>query len=74
MSDAEFGKPNLRLESKQGSGQNERQTEPPSGAEVLLELFNLLEQYAPAWYTEEHHNRAVVALRSSPKSIEPYSE
>jgi hypothetical protein len=31
--------------------------------EVLRELFNLLEQYAPAWYTEEHHNRAVAALR-----------
>jgi hypothetical protein len=32
-------------------------------AEVLRELFNLLEQYAPAWYTEEHHNRVVAALR-----------
>jgi hypothetical protein len=32
-------------------------------AEVLRELFNLLEQYAPMWYTEEHHNRAVAALR-----------
>jgi len=32
-------------------------------AEVLRELFNLLEQYAPTWYTEEHHNRAVAALR-----------
>jgi hypothetical protein len=31
-------------------------------AEVLRELFNLLEQYAPMWYTEEHHNRAVAAL------------
>jgi len=32
-------------------------------AEVLRELFNLLEQYAPTWYTDEHHNRAVAALR-----------
>lgn len=32
-------------------------------AEGLRELFNLLEQYAPTWYTEEHHNRAVAALR-----------
>jgi len=31
--------------------------------EVLRELFNLLEQYAPTWYTAEHHNRAVAALR-----------
>ena len=33
-------------------------------AEVLRDLFNLLEQYAPTWYTEEHHNRAVAALRA----------
>ena len=36
-----------------------------SVAEVLRELFNLLEQYAPTWYTEEHHNRAVAACASS---------
>jgi len=32
-------------------------------ADVFRELFNLLEQYAPTWYTEQHHNRAVAALR-----------
>jgi hypothetical protein len=32
-------------------------------AEVFRELFSLLEEYAPVWYTEEHHNRAVAALR-----------
>jgi hypothetical protein len=32
-------------------------------AAVLPEIFNLLEQHAPAWYTEQHHDRAVVALR-----------
>lgn len=32
-------------------------------AEAFLELFELLEDYAPAWYTEEHHNRAVAARR-----------
>lgn len=31
--------------------------------EAFRELFNLLEQYAPVWYTEDHHNRAVAALR-----------
>jgi len=31
--------------------------------EVFEELFRLMEQYAPAWYTEEHYNRAVIALR-----------
>jgi len=32
-------------------------------AEVLRELIDLLEQYAPMWYTEEHHKRAMAALR-----------
>ena len=31
-------------------------------ATVLRELFELLEDYAPAWYTEETHNRALAAL------------
>ena len=71
MSGSEFDKPKIRPESEHSSGQNQRQTLPPSEAEVLLELFNLLEQYAPVWYAEEHHNRAVVALRSSSKSNKP---
>jgi hypothetical protein len=31
---------------------------------ALEEMFRLLEDYAPAWYTEEHHDRIVSALRS----------
>ena len=30
--------------------------------DLLAELQNLLEQYAPAWYTEEHHEKAIAAL------------
>ena len=33
-----------------------------SGNAVLRELFELLEDYAPTWYTEELHNRAAAAL------------
>jgi hypothetical protein len=29
----------------------------------LKMLYDLLEEYAPAWYTEEHHNKAEAALR-----------
>jgi hypothetical protein len=29
---------------------------------VLRELFELLEDYAPSWYTEEIHDRAAAAL------------
>jgi hypothetical protein len=31
-------------------------------ATVLRELFELLEDYAPVWYTEENHNRVLAAL------------
>ena len=34
----------------------------PEAATVLEELFVLLEDYAPAWYTVEHHDRAIKAL------------
>jgi hypothetical protein len=34
----------------------------PTARTVLKELFALLEDYAPLWYTEEQHERAVRAL------------
>jgi len=30
-------------------------------AEAFLESFELLEEYAPIWYTEQHHRRALTA-------------
>jgi hypothetical protein len=38
------------------------QHRPASTQAVLRELYELLEDYAPAWYTEEHHQRAAGAL------------
>ena len=32
-------------------------------AKAFLELFELLEEYAPIWYTEDHHKRALNAWR-----------
>jgi len=32
-------------------------------AEAFIESFELLEEYAPIWYTEQHHKRALNALR-----------
>lgn len=32
-------------------------------ATMLQELFELLEDYSPVWYTEETHHRAVAALK-----------
>ena len=37
-------------------------------AEAFLELFELLEEYAPVWYTEQHHDRALAALALLQKS------
>ena len=31
--------------------------------EVLKMLYDLLEDYAPSWYTEEYHDKAEAALR-----------
>lgn len=33
-----------------------------NAAAVLRELFELLEDYGPAWYTQEAHERASAAL------------
>jgi hypothetical protein len=30
--------------------------------EALSELRNLLEEYAPSWYTEQHHRKTESAL------------
>ena len=42
-------------------------THPLTAKEALAELIELLEDYAPSWYTEEHHQRALAALHGSGK-------
>jgi hypothetical protein len=37
-------------------------------AKAFLESFELLEEYAPIWYTKQHHKRALKALRILQKS------
>jgi len=32
-------------------------------ADAFLESFELLEEYAPIWYTEQHRRRALAACR-----------
>ena len=47
----------MSAETKRRQGIND------SNARVVLqELYLLLEDYAPVWYTEEHHKRALEAL------------
>lgn len=45
---------------KGSSGLKQQQSVDPKA--VLAELFHLLEEYGPAWYTEDHHDRVVAAL------------
>ena len=42
--------------SRRGSQQSN------STKQVLTELFTLLEEYAPVWYSEDLHNRVVASL------------
>ena len=59
---------NSLINSRRGSLQSN-----PS-KEVLREMFALLEEYAPVWYPEELHDRAVAVLagpKSSPSAIAP---
>ena len=30
--------------------------------EALADLYHLLENYAPSWYSQEHHEKATAAL------------
>jgi hypothetical protein len=39
-----------------------REPSAPSVRTVLEEVYDLLEDYAPVWYTEEQHERILAAL------------
>lgn len=41
---------------------NDHKSERSRLIEALADLHNLLEEYSPAWYTEQHHRRAESAL------------
>jgi hypothetical protein len=36
--------------------------------EALVELFDILEEYAPKWYTESHRARALAAIKAPQES------
>ena len=40
----------------------EGKPDPSRAVEALRTLYELLEQYAPSWYTDEHHRQAASAL------------
>jgi hypothetical protein len=35
--------------------------------DALAEIYQLLEDYAPVWYTEHHHHKTLSALRALKK-------
>jgi len=55
--------PSRKKAHPQAKKEDSRESEFRIVGEAFLELFELLEDYAPSWYTEEHHNRAETARR-----------
>jgi hypothetical protein len=53
---------------QRSKGTSEMQLRLTQVVDALAELYNLLEQYAPLWYTREHHEKAESALRLTTKS------
>jgi len=61
---------NHTLQSKAESSsldENATPSERKRLAEALSELQDLLEEYAPSWYTEKHHRKAESALHPGKK-------
>jgi hypothetical protein len=56
----------LKVVSGGGKAHNNDDPKPITAVAVLQELFELLEDYGPIWYTQENHDRAVVALGRHP--------
>lgn len=71
---------NLRAAQKMDVQQSDERALPPNKddesqhsqftvvANAFLELLELLEEYCPPWYTEQHRNRALAARRVLEKS------
>ena len=62
--------PNGRISASQfkaGGRHSDVERDPELLADALTDLYDLLEQYAPSWYTEEHHEKAEAALHSKKK-------
>ena len=47
--------------------ENANKSERTRLVEALSELQNLLEEYAPSWYTEKHHRKAESAVHPKKK-------
>lgn len=45
-----------------------RELKPQQLADALEELYELLEEYGPSWYTQEHREKAESALQLLKKS------
>ena len=56
MSDPKRNSPGLQASGSEAERQRSRLVD------ALSDLHDLLEQYGPAWYTEEHHEKAELAL------------
>ena len=67
MSTSAMGSKQEQLSKRRSSSavSNRTQTNSLRLVEALSDLYQLLEEYAPSWYTEEHREKAEAALYSS---------
>ena len=67
MSTSAMGSKQEQLSKRRSSSavSNRTQTNSLRLVEALSDLYQLLEEYAPSWYTEEHREKAEAALCSS---------
>ncbi|HLV85377.1 MAG TPA: hypothetical protein VKV39_00265 [Candidatus Sulfotelmatobacter sp.] len=58
-----FDQPNWEMRSRTANVPAERPELVKELTEVIYELRDLLEEYAPSWYSLEHHTRVESALQ-----------
>lgn len=56
-------KPRPRMSVEFGAGSRDKGKNEADFSDAFAELYGLLEDYAPPWYTERLHQRAQDALR-----------
>jgi len=52
---------------KSGGRASDVEPDPKLLTDALTEVYELLEEYAPSWYTQEHHEKVEAALYSKKK-------
>lgn len=60
----EFSERSPHMSTNLAAGRSRTTKNEPDCADVLADLYGLLEDYAPQWYTEQLHERTARVLRT----------